>query len=206
MLILWVMWVLSRPTCMLNNFFSTLVVMGFRSHDVDNEPKISFLISYSVAHTKTFILDLPSGSCTDGLFRTLSANLEQIVSFVSTKDFKKWSQSDFTTVNSGKAGVGIICRMLFIDFHRRRGLSELSEITALNMPPWCPLMPPHCPLTPSHWTLTLPHRPFKIFCRFIWHWYWPSGWTQITKIFEEMDFSVKIPRKNVKTHVPSCIC
>ena len=32
-------------------------------------------------------------------------------------------------VNSGKAGSGILCRMLFMEFHRRQGLSEFSEIT-----------------------------------------------------------------------------
>ena len=36
----------------------------------------------------------------------------------------------FTDVNSGRAGGGILCRMLFIEFQRRRGLSEFSEITS----------------------------------------------------------------------------
>ena len=36
-------------------FFSTLVGMGSRSHDFDDELKISFLSSYSVARSKTFI-------------------------------------------------------------------------------------------------------------------------------------------------------
>ena len=38
---------------MSRQFFSTPVVMGFRSHDFDDKPKISFLISYSVARSKT---------------------------------------------------------------------------------------------------------------------------------------------------------
>ena len=41
-------------------FFSTLVRMGSRSHDFDDELKISFLISSSVARSKDFILDLIS--------------------------------------------------------------------------------------------------------------------------------------------------
>ena len=160
-----------------------LVEMGFRSHDVDNEPKVSFLISHSVAHSKTFILDLSCGFCPDKLFCTLSANLEQKVSFSSTKDFEKWSQSSSATVHSSRAGVGIICRMLFIDFHRlvRIGLSELSVIRLskylnasqhasslpYNISPLCPLMPPRCPLTPSHYPLTPSHRLLKIVCRSI---------------------------------------
>ena len=39
-------------------FFSTLVEMGSRSHDFDDELKISFLISSSVAYSKEVILDL----------------------------------------------------------------------------------------------------------------------------------------------------
>ena len=41
-------------------FFSTLVRIGTRSHDFDDELKISFLISSSVARSKTFILVLIS--------------------------------------------------------------------------------------------------------------------------------------------------
>ena len=102
-------------------FFIFFVGMGSRSHDFDDELKISFLISSS---------DLISGFCTDGIFCTLSGNLERVVSIFSTKYLEKWSQSDFTEVNSGKAGGGIICRMLFIELHRRRGSSEFSEITS----------------------------------------------------------------------------
>ena len=36
----------------------------------------------------------------------------------------------FTDMNSGRAGGEIPCRMLFIEFHRRRRLSEFSEITS----------------------------------------------------------------------------
>ena len=43
---------------MSRQFFNTLVVMGTRSHDFDDELKISFLISSSDARSKTFILDL----------------------------------------------------------------------------------------------------------------------------------------------------
>ena len=46
---------------MSREFFSTLVGMEFRSHDFDNEFKIGFLISSSVAHSKSFILDSISG-------------------------------------------------------------------------------------------------------------------------------------------------
>ena len=53
MLILSVMGVIS----MSRGFFSTLVGMEFRSHDFDDEPKKGFLISSSVAHSKSFILD-----------------------------------------------------------------------------------------------------------------------------------------------------
>ena len=42
---------------MSREFFSTLVRMGFRSHDFDDESKKGFLISSSVAHSKSFILD-----------------------------------------------------------------------------------------------------------------------------------------------------
>ena len=41
--------------------------MGSRSHDFDDELKISFLISSSVARSKKVILDLISGLCTDGI-------------------------------------------------------------------------------------------------------------------------------------------
>ena len=115
---------------MSRQFFKTLVGMGSRSHDFDDELKISFLISYSDARSKTLILDRISGFCTCGIFCTLSGNLERIVSILSTKYLEKWSQSDFTYVNSGRAGGGIICRMLFIEFQRRRGLSEFSAITS----------------------------------------------------------------------------
>ena len=41
--------------------------------------------------------------CTCGIFCTLSGNLERIVSILSTKYIEKWSQSDFTDVNSDKS-------------------------------------------------------------------------------------------------------
>ena len=44
-------------------FFSTFVGMGSRSHDFDDELKISFLISSSVARSEEFILDLISFFC-----------------------------------------------------------------------------------------------------------------------------------------------
>ena len=46
---------------MSRQFFNTLVGMGSRSHDFDDELKISVLISSSDACLKTFILDLFSG-------------------------------------------------------------------------------------------------------------------------------------------------
>ena len=111
-------------------FFRTLVGMGSRSHDFDDELKISFLFSSSFARSKTFIVDLISGFCTDGILCTLSGNLERIVSILSTKYLEKWSQNDFTDVNSGRASGGILCRMLYIELHRQRGLSEFSDITS----------------------------------------------------------------------------
>ena len=111
-------------------FFRTLVGMGSRSHDFDDELKISFLFSSSFARSKTFIVDLISGFCTDGILCTLSGNLERIVSILSTKYLEKWSQNDFTDVNSGRAIGGILCRMLYIELHRQRGLSEFSDITS----------------------------------------------------------------------------
>ena len=104
--------------------------MGSRSHDFDDELKISYLISSSFARSKTFILYLISGFCTDGILSTLSGNLERVVSILSIKYLEKWSQSDFTDVNSGRASGGILCGMLSIELHRRRGLSEFSEITS----------------------------------------------------------------------------
>ena len=112
---------------MSRQFFKALVGMGSRSHDFDDELWISFLISSS-ALSKKFILNLIYVVCTGGIFCTLCGNFEWVVSILSKKYLKKWSQSDFTDVNSGRAGGGILCRMLFIEFHRRRGLSNLFEI------------------------------------------------------------------------------
>ena len=126
MLIMSVMGVIN----MSRQFFNTLVGMGSRSHDFDDELKISFLISSSDARSKTFILNLILFFCTCRIFCTLSGNLERMVLILSTKYPEELSQSDFTDVNSGRAGGEIICRMLFIEFHRRRGLSEFSEITS----------------------------------------------------------------------------
>ena len=63
--------------------------MGSRSHDFDDELKISFLISSSDARSKTFILDLISGFCTCGILCTLPGNLERIVSILSIKYLEK---------------------------------------------------------------------------------------------------------------------
>ena len=52
--------------------------MGSRSQDFDDELKIVYLISSSVARSKKFILYLISGLCTDGILCTLSGNLERI--------------------------------------------------------------------------------------------------------------------------------
>ena len=51
-----------------------------------------------------------------------------IVSILSTQYLEKTSLNYFTDVNSGRAGGGILCRMIFMELHRRRGLSEFSEI------------------------------------------------------------------------------
>ena len=112
------------------HFFSTLVGMGSRSHDFDDELKISFLISFSVARSKTFILDLISVFLHRWNTVYFIRKFGRAVSILSTKYLDKWSQSDFTDANSGRAGGGILCRMFFIEFHRRRGLSKFSEITS----------------------------------------------------------------------------
>ena len=64
MLIMSVMGVIN----MSRQFFNTLVGMGSRSHDFDDELKISFLISSSDAHSKTFTLDLIYVFCTCSVF------------------------------------------------------------------------------------------------------------------------------------------
>ena len=64
-------------------YFSTFVGMGSRSHDFDDELKISFLISSSVARSKK-IFDLISGFCSDEILCTLSGNLERIIAILST--------------------------------------------------------------------------------------------------------------------------
>ena len=53
LLIMSVMGVINMAT----QFLSTLVGMASRSHDFDDEPKISFLITSSVTRSKTFISD-----------------------------------------------------------------------------------------------------------------------------------------------------
>ena len=63
MLIMSVMGVIN----MSRQFFNTLVAMGSRSHDFDEELKITFLISSSDACSKAFILDLISGFYTCGI-------------------------------------------------------------------------------------------------------------------------------------------
>ena len=68
--------------------FSTFVGMGSRSHDFDDELKISILLS-SVARSREFILELISGFCTDGILCTLSGNLELIIAILSTKCLEK---------------------------------------------------------------------------------------------------------------------
>ena len=74
---------------MSRQFFNTLVGMGSRSHDFDDELKLSFLISSSDARLKTFILELISSFGTCGIFCTLSGNLERIILILSTKYLEK---------------------------------------------------------------------------------------------------------------------
>ena len=112
---------------MSRQFLNTLVGMGSRSHDFSDEFKISFLISSSDAVSKTFILDLIYVFCTCGISCTLSVYLERILAILSTKYLERWSQSDFTDVNSGRRGGGILCRMLFIEFQRRRGFPNFLQ-------------------------------------------------------------------------------
>ena len=96
---------------MSRQFFNTLVEMVSRSHDFDDELKISFFISSSDAFSKPFGLYLISVFCTCGIFCTSSGNLEWRFSILSTKYLEKWPLSDFTNVNSGRAGGGILCWM-----------------------------------------------------------------------------------------------
>ena len=70
-------------------YFSTFLGMGSRSDDFDDELKISFLISSSVACTKELILDLIFVFCTDEILCTLSGNLERLVAILSTKYLEK---------------------------------------------------------------------------------------------------------------------
>ena len=56
--------------------------------------------------------------------------LDRIFSILSTKYLDIWSQNDFTDVNSGRAVGGILCRMIFMELQRRRGLSEFSKIAS----------------------------------------------------------------------------
>ena len=91
--------------------------MEFRSHDFEDEPKKActfHLLSHiqNLSFWIWFEVFLPAV-----IFGTLSANLERIVSSLSTQYFKKWSQSDFTDVNSRRAEGGILRRMLFIKLH-----------------------------------------------------------------------------------------
>ena len=72
-----------------------------------------------------FIFDLISNFRTGGIFCTLTGNLEGIVSILSAIYFETWSQSDFTDVNPDRAGGGILCKMLFIELHRRRGRRQI---------------------------------------------------------------------------------
>ena len=72
-------------TIISRQFFSTIVGMGSRSHNFDDELKISFLISSSVARSKKIILDLTFFFCTDRILCNLSGNLERIVAIISTK-------------------------------------------------------------------------------------------------------------------------
>ena len=57
--------------------------------------------------------------------RRLCQNSHHSNSFVTI-----WSQSYLNDVNSGRADGGILWRMLFMKFHRRRRLSEFSVITS----------------------------------------------------------------------------
>ena len=105
--------------------------MRSKSHDHDDDLKISYLISFSVARSKTFILDLISVFFALMEYCVLYTGIQNgLVLILSTKYLEKWSQSDFTDVKSGRAGSGILCRILFIEFHRRQGLSKFSEITS----------------------------------------------------------------------------
>ena len=70
-------------------FFSTFVGMGSRSHDFDDELKLSFLISSSVARSKEFILYQISVFCTHGILCTLSGNCERMIAISSTKCLEK---------------------------------------------------------------------------------------------------------------------
>ena len=107
MLILSVMGVIS----MSRKIFSTLVGMEFRSHYFDDESRKYFLISLKVFHF--------------GFDFSFFALLQYLVLYthICNKSFqfnvKHISiNGDFTDVNSGRAGGGILRRMLFIKVMR----------------------------------------------------------------------------------------
>ena len=78
---------------------------AFKFHLLSHIQSLSFWIRFQVF-------------CTAAIFGTLCTNLKQIVSILCKKIFVKRSQSDFTDVNSGRAGGGIPRRMLFIKVTR----------------------------------------------------------------------------------------
>ena len=67
-------------------FFSTLVGVESRSHDFDDELKISFLILSSVAHSEMFILDLISGVFFAHM--EYSVILQEMYALILSNDFK----------------------------------------------------------------------------------------------------------------------
>ena len=70
-------------------YFSTLVGIGFRSHDFNDELKKGFLISSSVARSKEFISDLISVFFALVEYYLISGNLERIIEILSTKCLEK---------------------------------------------------------------------------------------------------------------------
>ena len=85
MLIMSVMGVIN----MSRQFFNTLLGIGSRSHDFDDELNISFLISSSDARSKTFILTLISVFCTCCIFCSSSGHFKLIGSILLTKYLEK---------------------------------------------------------------------------------------------------------------------
>ena len=109
-------------------FFRTLVVTGSRSDDFDDEPKISFIISSSVACSIFFILYPNNIFCTYGIFFIFLKIWNNSFNLIN-KIFWGMVKRDFTYANTGRDSGGILCRILFMEFHKQRGFSEICRFS-----------------------------------------------------------------------------